>query len=126
MLEIGKQMVETLNNGIIISTKTPASSGAFPMRGVTAWALNQVTQYPAIHMHQDGLARSTEAQALKTIGNGSTVYITGHGQKAVPELSGMYAHIDEITQALAAFSQLNDGNRDETKETEEVSLMPYA
>ncbi len=76
--------------GIIISTQTPEIGEIFPRQGGTAWAINQVTNLPVIHMHRDGQPTENEIALLNDVGDESFVFITGHGRLGSEVVSGGY------------------------------------
>ncbi|MDX1837514.1 hypothetical protein DIZ81_06220 [Legionella taurinensis] len=90
---------------LIISSQTPQRKEAFPQEGGTALALHTITGLPVIKMHKDSQARAHEKPVFERIGNGSTVYITGHGSLGSDGLSGLY--INPHTNAKQKWSLEN-------------------
>ena len=77
--------------GIVLSTQSPEKNNTeFPRRGGTGAGINKVTNYPVMKMHRDAKPRDDEIDAYKAIENGSIVFITGHSNTGLDNITGDY------------------------------------
>lgn len=112
---------------LIIATGTPELQNNGDMcHGRSAWVLNQLTRTPVVSMHQRrgdiSVLSDEEAQYRNKIGDGSTIYITGHGSQEVSSQSGQYDsitklkaevrdYVDIICQSATIKGQIQQGRR---------------
>ncbi|KTD47068.1 hypothetical protein Lrub_1990 [Legionella rubrilucens] len=103
-----KKIIFYPQQSLIISSQTPQRREAFPQEGGTALALHAITGLPVVKMHKDSKARAHEKPVFERIGNGSTVYITGHSSLGSNGFSGLYINVNTATKQKWSLENFRD------------------